>query len=98
MLMAVLWVFSRSPRPRMAVSGLFLLGYGSLRFAVEFLRVPDAGLGYLALDWLTMGQILSAPMIVGGIGLLAWGYRRPWASTASHLLEPAQSRNREVSR
>lgn len=65
-LFAILWVFSRAPRPRMAVSGLFLLAYGVFRFAVEFVRVPDAQFGYLAFGWLTMGQVLSAPMVIAG--------------------------------
>ena len=69
-LFTILWLFSRKPRPTMAVSGLFLLGYGVFRFSVEFVRVPDAQLGYLALDWVTMGQVLSTPMIVFGIVLL----------------------------
>jgi phosphatidylglycerol:prolipoprotein diacylglycerol transferase len=69
-LFTILWLYSRKPRPTMAVSGAFLLGYGIFRFGVEFVRVPDAQLGYLALDWLTMGQVLSTPMIVFGIVLL----------------------------
>jgi phosphatidylglycerol:prolipoprotein diacylglycerol transferase len=59
----------------MAVSGAFLVGYGLFRFAVEFVRVPDAHLGYLALGWVTMGQILSTPMILFGLLLLALAYR-----------------------
>lgn len=74
-LFIILWLFSSKPRPTMAVSGLFLLFYGLFRFGVEFVRVPDAHLGYLALDWLTMGQILSTPMILGGILLLGLAYR-----------------------
>ena len=62
--------------PLMAVSGAFMLGYGVFRFAVEFVRVPAAHLGYLALDWVTMGQILSTPMILFGLFLLAMAYRR----------------------
>ena len=69
-LFVILWLYSRQPRPTMAVSGLFLIGYGVFRFSVEFVRVPDAQLGYLALDWVTMGQVLSTPMIVFGIVLL----------------------------
>ena len=72
----VLWLFSDKKRPRMAVSGLFALLYGLFRFAVEFVRMPDQQLGYLGFGWLTMGQILSLPLIVAGIGLLAWAYRR----------------------
>lgn len=75
-LFAVLWFFSRRPRPMMAVFGLFLLGYGIFRFAVEFVRLPDAHLGYLAFDWLTMGQILTLPMILAGAILLGLAYRR----------------------
>ncbi|MCB1791639.1 MAG: prolipoprotein diacylglyceryl transferase [Gammaproteobacteria bacterium] len=74
-LFAVLWWFSARPRPRMAVSGLFLLGYGMFRFVVELVRMPDAHIGYLAFDWLTMGQVLSAPMVIAGVVLLALAYR-----------------------
>ncbi len=75
-LFVALWLFSRSPRSRMAVSGVFLLGYGLFRFAVEFVRVPDVQLGYLALGWMTMGQILSVPMVFAGATILIWTYRR----------------------
>lgn len=70
LLFIILWVFSQKPRPVMTVSGLFSLGYGVFRFIVEFVRMPDAHIGYLAFDWLTMGQVLSAPMIGLGIYLL----------------------------
>jgi len=59
----------------MAVSGLFLLLYGVFRFYIEFYRVPDQHIGYLALDWVTMGQILSAPMIIIGATMLVMAYR-----------------------
>lgn len=59
----------------MSVSGLFLLLYGVFRFAIEFVRVPDSHLGYLALNWLTMGQILSVPMILFGAILIYLAYR-----------------------
>ena len=75
-LFAILWWFSARPRPYMAVSGLFLLLYGVFRFWVEFYRLPDAHIGYLALDWVTMGQILSAPMIIIGATMLAMAYGR----------------------
>ena len=65
-LFAVLWFYSRKPRPRYAVSGLFALLYGLFRFGVEFVREPDVQLGFIAFDWLTMGQILSLPLIVVG--------------------------------
>jgi phosphatidylglycerol:prolipoprotein diacylglycerol transferase len=60
----------------MAVSGLFLVCYGIFRFLVEFVRQPDPQLGYLAFDWLTMGQVLSAPMIAAGAALMLLAYRR----------------------
>lgn len=71
----LLWWFSSKPRPRGAVSALFLIGYGIFRFAVEFTRQPDDFLGFLALGW-TMGQWLSLPMIAAGILMLVWAYRR----------------------
>ncbi|MDX1499157.1 MAG: prolipoprotein diacylglyceryl transferase [Woeseiaceae bacterium] len=74
-LFAILWWYSSKPRPYLAVSGAFLFFYGAFRFFVEFYRVPDAHLGYLALDWVTMGQILSAPMIIAGIVMLSIAYR-----------------------
>ena len=72
----VLWLYTSRPRPLMAASGLFMLLYGTFRFAIEFVRIPDEHLGYLALDWLTMGQILSAPMIIIGILWLSLAYTR----------------------
>jgi phosphatidylglycerol:prolipoprotein diacylglycerol transferase len=69
-LFIILWVFSAKPRPLMSVSALFLIFYGLFRFIIEFVRVPDVQLGYLAFDWLTMGQLLSLPMIILGIYLL----------------------------
>ena len=67
LLFLILWIYSAKPKPPGAVSGLFLLGYGFFRFVVEFVRVPDQQYGYLLLDWITMGQILSLPMIVIGL-------------------------------
>lgn len=83
-LFVILWLFSARERPRMAVSGLFLLCYGVFRFFVEFYRVPDADKGYILFGWVTMGQILSAPMIIGGIVVLALAYRnkKPLPATA----------------
>ncbi|HEC12339.1 MAG TPA: prolipoprotein diacylglyceryl transferase [Acidiferrobacteraceae bacterium] len=67
---AVLWWYSSNPRARGAVSGLFLILYSVFRFVVEFVREPDAHLGYLAFEWLTMGQLLSAPMFLFGAWLI----------------------------
>jgi len=76
LLFIILWWFSAKPRPRMAVSGLFLICYSVFRFAVEFVREPDAQLGYVAFNWLTMGQALSLPMAVAGLILMTIAYRR----------------------
>ena len=76
LLFVVVYVFSRKPRPPWAVSGVFLLGYGSMRFFAEFFREPDAHLGFQAFGWLTRGQLLSTPMLVVGLGLLLYAYRR----------------------
>ncbi len=73
----ILWAFSGKSRPRMAVSAMFLLLYGAFRFIDEFFRQPDAQLGFVALDWMTMGQILSIPMTVAGGIMLWWAYRKP---------------------
>ena len=74
-LFCVIWWFTSRPRPRLAPSGLFLAFYGVARFLIEFVRVPDEHIGYLAGGWLTEGQVLSVPMILAGLGMLAWAYR-----------------------
>ncbi len=79
---AVLWWFSSRPRPRYAVAGLFALLYGVFRFAVEFVRVPDADIGYIAFGWLTMGQLLSLPLVALGLYWLLRSRRAP-------VLQPA---------
>jgi len=73
-LFVVMWWFTSKARPRLAPSGLFLLLYGSFRFLVEFVRMPDLQIGYLAWGWLTMGQVLSLPMILIGGALLTYAY------------------------
>lgn len=75
LLFLLLWWFSSRQRPYMSVSGLFLLCYGVFRFLVEFYRVPDAHLDYLALGWVTMGQVLSVPMVLLGAIMLLLAYR-----------------------
>ncbi len=75
-LFALLWWFSTKPRPRMAVSALFLIGYGVVRSVVEQFRQPDEHLGFVAFEWLTMGQLLSLPMIALGVAMLIYAYRR----------------------
>lgn len=66
-LFLILWIYSRRPRPRMATSALFLIGYGCARILCEFFRQPDPSIGYLAFGWLTLGQILSLPMVIAGV-------------------------------
>lgn len=75
-LFLILWWYTMKPRPRFAPSGLFLALYGCARFTVEFWRVPDAQINYLAGGWFTMGQLLSLPMLVAGMAMLAYAYRR----------------------
>jgi phosphatidylglycerol:prolipoprotein diacylglycerol transferase len=75
LLFVILWTFANRHRPMGAVSGLFLLGYGTLRFIGEFAREPDNFLGYLA-GGFTMGQWLSMPMIAIGFAMMVWAYRR----------------------
>lgn len=74
LLFVILWWFSSKPRPKMAVSGLFLLLYGSFRSFVEFFREPDAHIEFIAFNWLTMGQLLSLPMVLLGAALMLFAY------------------------
>lgn len=76
LLFIVLWWYSSKPRPLGAITGLFGLGYGVARIVAEFFREPDAHLGYLIGDWLTMGMLLSLPMVFIGAAMMAWGYRQ----------------------
>jgi phosphatidylglycerol:prolipoprotein diacylglycerol transferase len=79
-LFSILWWYTSRPRPRLAPSGLFLLVYGCARFTVEWVRLPDANIGYLFGDWLTMGMVLTTPMIFIGAAMMAYAYRRNVAS------------------
>ena len=87
-LFCILWFYSGTRPPVMAVSGMYLLAYGIFRFAVEFVRVPDAHIGYLAFGWLTMGQLLSTPMIICGVLFMIIAYKR----NVSPLDAPATAR------
>lgn len=85
LLFLLCWWFSSKPRPRMAVTGLFVLGYGLARFTTEFFRQPDADQGFILFGWMTKGQILSFPMILVGLLLLLWAYKNKvydWGKTA----------------
>jgi phosphatidylglycerol:prolipoprotein diacylglycerol transferase len=64
------------------VAAMFAIAYGSFRFFIEFFRQPDQDIGYIALDWLTMGQLLSAPMVIAGLLLLYFAYKRREAVAA----------------
>ncbi len=75
-LFIILWIYTSKPRPTMAASGLFLLCYGIFRFSVEFVRNPDGYVGIPGLQWLTIGQGLSAPMIFAGAILMVLAYKR----------------------
>jgi phosphatidylglycerol:prolipoprotein diacylglycerol transferase len=79
-LFIVIWIYSAKPRPRMAVSGLFLVLYGLFRSFCELFREPDPQIGFIAFGWLTKGQLLSIPMILLGIFLLLAAYRKHWSS------------------
>lgn len=77
LLFIVLYALSRKcpPRPRGTFLGVFLIGYGICRFLVEFVRQPDAQIGYLWGGWLTMGQVLSAPLVIVGVCVLIYAVR-----------------------
>ncbi len=74
-LFGFVWWFAARPRPPAMISGAFLAGYGALRFVTEQFREPDGHLGFIAFDWLTMGQLLSLPMVIVGILIVAWAKR-----------------------
>ena len=90
LLFAVLWIYGKKPRGLGQVSGVFLAGYGVLRFIAEFFREPDSFLGLLALG-MSMGQWLCVPMIVAGIALWAWGRGRAPGDPAGLPLAPRQA-------
>ena len=73
-LFLILWMFAAQSRPPMAVSGLFLLGYGALRIISELFREPDTHLGYMMFESITRGQLLSIPMALIGIFLITYSY------------------------
>jgi phosphatidylglycerol:prolipoprotein diacylglycerol transferase len=86
-LFVILWLFSSQPRPVRATSGVFLVCYGVFRFAVEFVREPDLHIGYIAFGWVTMGQMLTFPMILFGLALIWWAYRNPAAASPPSVSE-----------
>lgn len=74
-LFALVWCYASKPRPTGRVSAIFLIGYALCRMIAECFRQPDLQLGYIALGWLTMGQILSVPMLLLGLWLWWWAKR-----------------------
>lgn len=76
LLFIIVYGFSARPRPVWSVGGLFLFCYGCFRFIVEFYRAPDSHIGFDAFGWLTRGQLLSLPMIVAGVLIMIYAYRR----------------------
>ena len=86
LLFLILWWYSLKPRPLMAISAVFMFCYGCFRFITEFFRIPDAHLGFIAFDWMSMGQLLSLPMIIFGIIVFYIAYKnsaeksRPWSN------------------
>lgn len=86
----VLFALSRKrpPRPQGTFLGAFLVLYGIFRFLIEFVREPDVQLGYLWGGWLTMGQVLSAPLVVAGIALLIYAARTRHPQAGPQEIQP----------
>jgi phosphatidylglycerol:prolipoprotein diacylglycerol transferase len=74
-LFVILWWFSAKPRPRGAVTAAFLIGYGIFRFLAEYFRSPDEGIFGLSYS-ISMGQWLSVPMILAGVVMMIWAWRK----------------------
>jgi phosphatidylglycerol:prolipoprotein diacylglycerol transferase len=75
-LFIILWVYAKKPRLSGTVSGLFLVCYGVGRFFCEFFREPDSHIGFILFHQLTIGQLLSIPMVLIGLGILIRCYRK----------------------
>jgi len=82
LLFIVLWLYARKPRPRLAVSGVFALGYGCARFFTEYFRIPDYEVQFAQLT-ISAGQMLSLPMIALGIILLMLAYKKPTTDSSA---------------
>lgn len=81
-LFVIIYLFSKKPKPAGFLSGVFLAGYGAFRMFVEFFREPDAHLGFI-FSFVSMGQILSMPMVVAGVGLMYWSLTQPKDATTA---------------
>jgi phosphatidylglycerol:prolipoprotein diacylglycerol transferase len=84
-LFLLIYWYASKPRPMWSAGALFIIGYGSARFMVEFVRQPDSHIGFDLFGWMSRGQILSLPMILAGIAIIIWSYKTQTAFTA--LLE-----------
>lgn len=73
-LFVLVWCYASKPRPTGCVAAVFLIGYACCRLVIECFREPDQQLGFLAFHWLTMGQLLTIPMLI--IGLVLWWRKR----------------------
>ena len=73
----ILWWYSSKPRPHAAISAMYMFCYGCFRFFTEFFREPDSHMGFIAFDWMTMGQLLSLPMIIFGIVVFYFAHKHP---------------------
>lgn len=85
LLFLLLAVYSSKPRPLAAVSGLFLAAYGCFRLMAEFFREPDEHIGFIGGEWLTMGMVLSLPMVLAGVMIMVYAYQRAGAGSASDI-------------
>lgn len=83
LLFLLMWFATSKPRAAGFASGLFLMGYSSVRICTEFFRSPDAHIGFIAFDWITMGQTLSLPMMITGILLVMWSRGQDVAKPAT---------------
>jgi len=92
LLFAVLWWYAARPRPRWSTAALFLLLYGGLRFLVEFVREPDAHIGLELFGWMSRGQLLSLPMMLGGAALFFWAWHRRGGAGLGSPESPRPSR------
>ena len=79
-LFVIIWVYSKSTRPIGSTAALFVMLYGVFRFITEFFREPDGHIGFIAFDWLTMGQLLSVPMILLGLIVFLLAYQGKFAT------------------
>ncbi len=76
LLFALIYWYSSKPRPMWSSGALFIIGYGFARFMVEFVREPDAHIGFDLFGWMSRGQILSMPMMIIGVLVMIWAYKK----------------------